>query len=305
MDYQAAEPPDESSESARPGQLPVTSSPVRGQWKAVAVRIWNKIFEDEIFGRAAQLAYYWLFSIFPFLILLTSLISDAPVPKDTERLLYELRRTIPREAYDLVYQTFHDMTGQEGHGFLSFSFLLVIWAASTGMSAVISSLNKTFEVQNSRSWWMERILAILLTLGLAIFITAALILMFFDKYIYDFLLKQYGDSSIFPTIWSLAQWPVTIFLVLFAVEMVYYFAPNIKQKWELFTPGAIFALICWLVISYGFRYYVTNFANYNFLYGALGGLMVLMIWLYLMGVAILSGGVINSVMKREYETNEK
>jgi membrane protein len=299
MDYQAVEPPDESSESARPGQSP--SSPARSHWKPVAIKIWNKIIDDEILGRAAQLAYYWLFSIFPFLILLTALISDSPLYQGFDRLLYELRKTLTPEAFKLVYNTFHEMNGEEGRGFLSLSILIAIWAASTGMSAVISSLNKTFDVKNDRPWWKERILAIILTLGLTFFIIGALILLIFGEHLYKILEEYYGVGSILPMIWTLAQWPVTILFVLIAVELIYYFAPNIRQKWELFTPGAVFVLISWLLISFGFRFYISNFTNYNVLYGALGGFMVLMIWLYLLGVAILVGGVINSVLKKELE----
>jgi membrane protein len=300
MDYQAVEPPDESSEDAHRGRPQVTSSPVRDQWRPVVVKIWNKIFEDEIFGRAAQLAYYWLFSIFPFLILLTALISDSPLYEGFDHLLYELRWALTKEAFDLIYITFHEIPGKESQGFLSITILIVIWASSTGMSAVISSLNKTFDAPNNRPWWREKILAILLTLGLTFFIIAALILLFFGEYLNKLIARYYGDQSILPTIWTLAQWPVTILFVLIAVELIYYFAPNIKQKWEMFTPGAIFALICWLLISFGFRFYISNFTNYNVLYGALAGFMVLMIWLYLMGMAILVGGVVNSVLKREH-----
>jgi len=302
MDYQAAEPPDESSEIARPGQLSSTS---RGNWKQVVLNIWNKISDDEILGRAAQLAYYWLFSLFPFLILLTALISDSPLYEGFDRLLYELRRPLTPEAFRLIYNTFHEVTGKESQSFLSISILIAIWAASTGMSAVISSLNKTFDVKENRPWWREKILAILLTLGLTFFIIAALVLLIFGEHLYKIIEAYYGERSILPTIWTLAQWPVTILFVLFAVELIYYFAPNIKQKWELFTPGAVFALVCWLLITFGFRFYISNFTNYNVFYGALGGFMVLMIWLYLMGVAILAGGVINSVVRRNNEINEK
>ena len=269
----------------------------------MVVKIWNKIFDVEIFGRAAQLAYYWLFSIFPFLILLTALISDSPLYEGFDHLLYELRWALTNEAFKAIYITFHEITGKESHGFLSITILIAIWASSTGMSAVISSLNKTFDAPNNRPWWREKTLAILLTLGLTFFIIAALILLFFGEYLYNIIVKYYGEQSILPTIWTLAQWPVTILFVLIAVELVYYFAPNIKQKWELFTPGAVFALICWLLITFGIRFYISNFTNYNVFYGTLGGFMVLMIWLYLLGVAILVGGVINSVLKQERETN--
>jgi membrane protein len=280
-------------------RLRVASYPARHQLRPVGDRIWDKLWEDEVFGRSAQLAYYWLFSLFPLLFLLTALLAYSPLASDLDRWLTGLSKVLPANAYKLVQDTFHEITTQRP-GLLSFSILVAIWASSSGMGAIITALNKAFDAPRERPWWRERILAILLTLGLTVFIIAALMLIFFGEYIHDRLAKAYDLGPEFSAIWILAQWPVAILFVLFGVELIYYFAPNVKQKWRLFTPGTIFALLFWLLISFGFRFYVSYFANYNLLYGALGGLMVLMIWFYLMGVAILVGGVINSVVGNDF-----
>jgi membrane protein len=219
MEYQAAEPPDESSECARPGQIPATSSPAGGQWRPVVVKIWHKFFEDEILERAAQLAYYWLFSILPFFIVLTALISNSPLYEGFDHLLYQYGRTLGTEAFKLVYDTLHEVPGKEGNGFLSITILIAIWASSTGMNAVISSLNKTYDVHNNRPWWIERIRAILLTLGLTFFIITALILLIFGEHLYHIVKNYYGEGSILPTVWTLAQWPITILFMLIALEL--------------------------------------------------------------------------------------
>jgi membrane protein len=278
--------------------------PSRHTWRDIARRIWDKIFEDEVFGRCAQFAYYWFFSLFPLLILLTSLLAFSPLATGLDRWLYALSNVLPPEAFTLVQSTFREITQNQSHGLLSFSFLIVIWASSSGMGALITSLNKAFDAPQSRPWWLERLLAIALTLGLTSFIIAALLLFFSGDYISAQVADAYGFGSILTALWHVAQWVLVILFVLVGVELIYYFAPNTQQRWALFTPGAIFALISWLTISYGLRFYVSRVANYNATYGTLGGVMVLMIWLYLLGVSILVGGVINSVISEVGESED-
>jgi membrane protein len=275
--------------------------PSRHTWREIAIRTWDRLFEDEVFGRAAQLAYYWLFSLFPLLILLTALLAFSPLFTNLDRWFDLLGNVLPYQAFALVKTTSDEITRQRQGGLLSFSFLLVIWASSSGMGAVIASLNKAFNATQSRPWWRERFLAIILTLGLTFFIIIALMLIFFGDQISTRVADAYDFGSIFTVIWHTGQWLLIILFVLIGVELIYYFAPNIEQRWELFTPGAIFALISWLLISFAFRFYVSHFANYNLFYGALGSVMVLMLWLYLTSVAILVGGIINSVVRSNGE----
>ncbi|MGE0126763.1 MAG: YihY/virulence factor BrkB family protein [Blastocatellales bacterium] len=272
-------------------------------WRQTALKIWNKLFEDDVFGRAAQLAYYWLFSIFPLLIFLTTLLAFLPMRRNLDQWIGMLDKFLPPEAYTLLNNTFQQIARRQRGGLLSFSILVTLWSSSSGMEAIISSINKAHGASLARPWWKERLLAIALTLGLTAFIISALALIFFGGNISGQVAKYFGFSQTFKTIWAVAQWPIVIGLGLLGVEMVYYFAPNIKRgkngkQWEWFTPGAIFAVALWLLISFGFRFYVSRFGNFNATYGALGGVMVLMLWLYLTGVAILVGGEINSVVKK-------
>jgi membrane protein len=147
------------------------------------------------------------------------------------------------------------------------------------------------------------LLAIALTLGLAAFIIAALALIFFGENISGQIAGKIPSCPTIKTVWAVAQWPIIIGLMLLGLELVYYFAPNLRRgeqgrRWELFSPGAIFAVAFWLLISFAFRFYVSQFPNFNATYGALGGVMALMLWLYLTGVAILVGGEINSVLRK-------
>lgn len=266
--------------------------------KKLIVNIWDKLFDDEMFGRAATLAYYWFFSLFPFLIFVTALLSYAPTSRNLERWFNIFGNVLPPQAFTVVRRTFDEIVTSQRPGLLSLSFLILIWASSTGMGAVITALNKAFDAHQQRPWWKERILAIILTIGLTVFINSALLLIFFGDRISIWLAHTFGYGTTFMMIWDLVQWPVVALFVLIGIELIYFFAPNISQKWNLFTPGAVFALCFWLLISLGFRFYVVRFGNYSAIYGTLGGVMLLMLWLYLTGVAILVGGVINSVLRR-------
>src|SRR5262245_3817571 len=271
-------------------------------WRQAALDIWKKLFDDDVFGRAAQLAYYWLFSIFPLLIFLTTLLAFLPMRRDLDQWIGAFSAVLPPEAYTLLNNTFQQIASQQRGGLLSFSILLILWSSSSGMGAIITALNRAYGPGPARAWWKERVLAIALTLGLAVFIMSALALIFFGESIGAKIATYFGFSSTFETVWALAQWPIVVGLTLLGVELIYYFAPNVRRgengkRWEWFTPGAVFAVGLWLLISFGLRFYVSRFGHFDATYGALGGVMLLMLWLYLTGVAILVGGEINSVFR--------
>ncbi|MGE0887428.1 MAG: YihY/virulence factor BrkB family protein [Blastocatellales bacterium] len=273
------------------------TSPTNLSFFTIVGRVWNKIFEDDVLGRAAQLAYYWLFSLFPLMIFLTALLAYIPIPRKLDFWLGAMRNVLPLDAYRLVDNTFHEIVSRQRGGLLSFSIILAIWVSSSGMESMISSINRAYRTTKPRPWWKERLLSISLTLGLAVFVLSALLMVFFGEFIGSHIADLLGLGKLFQTVFSITQWPLTSILILIGIDLIYYFAPNIKQRWKWFTPGAIFAVVCWLLISFGFRYYVSRFGNYNATYGTLGGVMVLMLWFYLTGMVILIGGEINSVTR--------
>ena len=275
------------------------------RWRTVAAEVYNRAFEDEIFSRAAQLAYYWLFSIFPLLIFLTALLAYLPLPRFFERLFEYLQKMLPPDAYSLINSTFQQITTQPRGGLLSFGILVSVWASANGMEAIITAVNTAYDIPNRRAWWRERLLALQLTLGLALFVIVALGLLFFGESIGERVAMHYGYGETFRGFWNLARWAGIIGFILLALELLYFLAPNTKQRWRDTTPGALFALGGWLLVSFGFKFYVARFGNYNATYGALGGVMVLMLWLYLTGVAILLGGEINSVLSQVKAKEQK
>jgi membrane protein len=273
-----------------------TAAPASSQ-PSLLRAVFDESYEDDVLGHAAQLAFYFLFALFPMLIFLAALVGYLPIPHLLERMLIYLRQVLPPTALALVTQTLSEIT-QQRVGLLSFGFIATIWAASSGLHALIYSLNIAYGVKKLRPWWRERSLALLLTFVFSALIISALILIFFGENLGVFLANTFHLGSTFRDTWLLLQWPVAILFTLFCLDLIYFAAPNIPRRWKWVTPGTIFALVSWLIISYAFKLYVTRISNYTLTYGSLGSLMALMFWLYLTSLVILIGGEINNVVEQ-------
>ncbi len=266
-------------------------------WTALAKRVWAEIEEDEVFGRAAQLAYYFLLALFPLLLFLISVIGFVMGSERGLRqsLFSYLGNVLPTSALDLVTTTMFEVSNASGGGKIAFGILAALWAASNGMGAVTQALNIAYDVKESRPWWRQRLTAVSLTVALSVLIISALMLILYGGRIADYLADVFGYGDSFIMAWKVLQWPIVLAFVLLAFAQIYYFAPDVKkQKWIWVTPGAVMGVILWLAVSFGFRLYLHFFDSYSKTYGALGAVIILMLWLYLTGAAILIGGEINS-----------
>ena len=165
------------------------------------------------------------------------------------------------------------------------------------MSSVISTLNQVYHVQEGRSWWRVRVTAIGLTIALAVFILVSFALVLVGPAAADKIADTVGLGTAFRWTWKILQWPVVFLLVATGIAMVYYVAPDVKQQWIWITTGSVFATIIWLLVSLGFKWYVSAFANYQATYGAIGGVIVALLWLYLSALAILIGATMNAVIE--------
>lgn len=266
-------------------------------WKKLGKRVWSEIEEDEVFGRSAQLAYYFLLALFPLLLFLTSVIGLV-VGSETglrESLFNYLGTVLPASASQLVSTTVFEVTSSSGGGKIAFGILAALWAASNGMGAITNALNIAYDVEESRPWWKQRLTAVGLTVALSLLIISALLLVLYGGRIADYVTASYGLSETFKILWKVLQWPIALAFVLLAFGLIYYFAPAVRdQKWTWITPGAVLGVLLWLLVSFSFRVYLHFFDSYSKTYGALGAVIVLMLWLYLTGAAILIGGEVNS-----------
>ena len=268
-------------------------------WKFVR-RIWDRINDHDVLGRAAQLSYYFLLALFPLLLFLVSLLGYiAPTGSEfQERLLNYLSTVAPSSAMALIRATLDEISAQRSGGRLYLSLLAALWAASWGMGAISETLNVAYRVKESRPWWKARLVAVLLTIALAVLILSAFAIVLYGERIGDSIAAIFGYSELFRITWRILQWPIALTFVLATFKLVYYFAPNVprhSRKWT--TTGAIVGVVLWLIISFGFRAYLSFFDSYSVTYGSLGAVIILMLWFYLTGVAILIGGEINAELE--------
>ena len=268
----------------------------------LVARVVQRVNDHEIFGRAAQLSYYFLLALFPLLLVLINVLGYMAQEGTAfrERLLLYLAALMPRSAITLVRTTLDEISNASGSGKLSFGLLAAVWAASNGMGAISDTLNTAYNVKERRSWWRVRLISVCLTVALAILILAALAIVLYGGTIGEALAARYGFGDFFTSLWTIVQWPIALVFVLTTFNLIYNLAPDLppgSRSW--ITPGAFVGVGLWLLVSFGFRLYLSFFDSYSVTYGSLGALIVLMLWFYLTGVAILIGGEVNSEISHE------
>jgi membrane protein len=261
----------------------------------LARRVWREINEDEVADRAAGLSYYFLFALFPTLLFLTSLLGLLPIPHLMDRLVRYVDRVLPPDAVSLISKTLAEIVGGAHGGLLSIGALVALWSASAGVASMMNALNVVYDVEESRAWWKRRLIAIALTVALAVFTLAAMVLLVFGRPLGRFLGNIVGLGDVAVMVWHVAQWPIAVFFVVLGVALVYYAAPAVEQKrWYWVTPGSLVATVLWIAASLVLRLYVTYFGNYNATYGSIGGVILLMLWLYIGGFSLLAGAEVNT-----------
>jgi membrane protein len=258
-------------------------------WRELLKRTAKETSEDNGFGLAAQLAYYFFLAVFPAILALLALASFFPIHNLTDQVTNSLGRFAPPEILSLIREQMVSLSGGAHAGVLSFGFLAALWSSSAALVAVIDALNRAYDIEEGRPWWKVRLTAILLTIGLAVFVLAAFTLIVAGPELAEAVASRFGLGPAVTWTWKILQWPVAFALVAFAIGLVYYFAPDAEQDWVWVSPGALTATILWLVGSLAFRYYVMNFASYQESYGMVGTIMVLMLWFYLSGLCIIVG----------------
>ena len=258
-------------------------------------RVYNEAWEDEIVDRAAGLAYYFLFALFPALLFLTSLLGMLPIPDLMGRLMSYVEQALPGDAASMIEKTLAEIVGGANGGLLSIGAIVALWSASAGVASMMTALNIAYDVEEARPWWKRRLVAITLTVALATLILSAMVLLVFGGAIGAAVDKFIGLGPVVATTWNIAQWPVAALFILMAIALLYYAAPNVEhRKWYWVTPGSVVALVTWLAISVALRLYVTYVGNYNATYGSIGGVILLILWLYLTGLAMLLGAEVNA-----------
>ena len=262
-------------------------------WGELIKRTIKDANADNVLGLAAQLAYYFLLALVPAIVCVVALTSFVP-PQTIERMLQSAAVIVPGDMMDILRDELNSLRQGESGGVFSLGLLMALWSSSAALAAVTDALNRAYDIDEGRPWWKVRLLAIGLTIGLALFVVSAFTLVVAGPELAEVIASRIGLGDAFTVTWKIVQWPIAFALVALGIGLIYYFAPDADQDWAWVTPGSVLATLLWLLASLAFRLYVTNFADYNATYGSLGGVIVLMLWFYISGLAILTGAELNA-----------
>jgi membrane protein len=267
-------------------------------WRDLARRVWLELYEGKLLTHAAALSFYFLLSLFPLLLFLITLLGFSAAESGTEmrsQLLTTLSSILPRSASALIYTTVDEIVLNADGGKLSFGLLTALWLASSGVVAIGEALNAMYGVRETRPWWKVRLSAMGLTVALALLVLIGLGILFYAGGIGKGAVGYINQYGRFDAVWGVLQVALILAFVLIIYALIYYFTPDLcDQKWYWITPGSIAGVALWLLVSYLFRLYLSRFDSYSLTYGSLGTVIILMMWFYLTGVALLLGGKINA-----------
>jgi membrane protein len=263
-------------------------------WTELLKRAAKEAFDDNVFDLAAQQAYYFFFALFPALLFAIAVAGFFPLQGLIDETVTMLSRFAPKDVIDILTSAMQSLSNQNSGGILTFAFVVTIWSSSGAMVSIITTLNAAYDVTESRPWWKTRFIAIALTVGIAFFILISMFLVIAGPTLAENIAARMHLGPAFKWTWWVLQWPVVFALVASAIGLVYYFAPDVEQDWVWITPGSVLATGLWLAVSVALKLYYTIVPNANAAYGTIGGIMVLMLWFYLSGIALLLGAEMNA-----------
>jgi membrane protein len=266
-------------------------------WRDLIARTFRETISDDAQGLASQLAYYFFLALFPALLCVLAIASFFPLQHFTDNVVTALAPFAPQEMIAIIRDQMIKIAEGNHGGLLTIGVLGALWSSSSAMVSVIGAMNRAYDIDESRPWWKVRRTAIVLTIVLSIFVVVAFTLIVVGPQLADFLGRHFGFSVAFVWTWKIVQWPLSFALVAFGIGLIYYFAPDAEQYWVWITPGSLVATTLWLLGSLAFRFYAVNFGNYEATYGAIGGVILLLLWFYLSGLVIVIGAEMNAELE--------
>ena len=258
---------------------------------------------DDALGLAAQLAFYLILALFPFILVLVSLMGTFFNERLAAEILEYFQQVTPEQVYVIIETYLGDTISGNNRapGLFSIGLVIALWSASGAFAALINALNKVYDVEETRPIWKVRGLALLMTLGLSAMILVGVLLLIFGPGIGSAIAGFFGLGGVFELVWNIARWPVALFFMVFTIALIYYISPDAGQPFRWITPGGLVGVILWVLASLGFRFYVSNFGSYDVTYGSIGAVIVLLLYLYISSLTILFGAELNATLVRMKE----
>jgi len=261
-------------------------------------RLQREIGYDDCMGMAAQIAFYLLLSLFPFLLFLLSLISFLPIPNLQRELLAALSDSLPADSYRLVADTVQSLLSTRRQELLGFGLLASLYAGSTGIGALITTINRAYNIRPRRTMPHQKALAIVLTVVLSAIMLLSTVIVVFGPGATHAIFQYLGLAGDSHNAWTQLRLAVVFALNLLTLSILYYWGPEARQQFRWILPGAVTSTVLWIGASSLFRLFIRNFGRYELTYGSIAAVIVLMVYFWLLGFIFLLGAEINALMKR-------
>ncbi len=257
----------------------------------------KRISDNAVTDRAATLAYYFVFALFPFLFTLVTLAAYLPVKNAITELMARIDPLMPEEAMGIIDAQLHSLATQQRPRLLTFGLFLALWSASRGVDALRTALNLSYDVKESRPWWKVQLLAVVVTIATSVLMLLSIAGLALGSSAGLWLAARLHVDQFWALLWAWLRWPITAGGVMLVLALLYYFLPDVKQEWRYVTPGSVVGTLLWLLMTWGFSVYAESFGSYDKTYGAIGGMIVLMTWFYISGFVFILGGQVNALLE--------
>jgi len=292
---------------AEGGKEHFDDSMTRGRWLIdFTKRLWREVENDRVFTGAAALAYFLLLAIFPGAIFVLSLLPYLAIPHMQQAIMDLLHQVLPPQSATLFTATVRHLVTEKRGGLLTFGFVFMLWSASTGMYAIMQQLNVAHDTTERRPFWKVQAIAFLLMLLFVLVVIGSLSLVIFGGVVQSWVAGKIGWSQPLMAFFASVRWVIIGISLLLGLAITYRFGPDVNEKFRFISAGNVVAAGLIALASIGFRFYVSEFGrNYSATYGSLGAVIILMLWLYLAGIAILVGCEINNILRRDRSRTSK
>jgi membrane protein len=259
-------------------------------WKEFWVSLWSEILKDNLLDYASSVAFSAFLAIFPFLLFAVALASLVVDPRTLDTLVVQIRRLVPSQAAELLVERLHALTSGTPPALLTASAVGTVWTASGAVAALTTAFNSAWDVEESRPFWKTRGMAILVTFAAALLVIAASVLAIATPAV----AARFGGPFGPLVLWL--RWPVSTLIMMSILAFLYYLLPNVEQPFRWITPGSVTATLGWVAASIGFSQYVEHFGRYEVVYGALGSIIVFLVWMWISSLVVLIGAEVNAVL---------
>jgi len=260
----------------------------------VTIFFWKGLVEGAITTRASSLAFNFFLAFFPSIIVLFTLIPYIPIEGLQETLMGLLGSVLPPSTNEITFQTLEDIINNPRSGLLSIGFILALYFSTNGINSLIEAFNSSYHIRETRPLIQQRILSLGLTLLLSLMLIIAIGLIIFGTVIVNYLISAETITTSAANLIIYGKWMVMLAMLFFGISILFHLGPALKNKWKLFSPGSIFATIFIIITSIGFNYYIQNFSQYNKIYGSIGTLMIILLWMYFNSIILLTGFELNA-----------